>query len=212
MKKLALIPLLLISFLFVYSCDDDDDDDDDFDGIETPIEDIDPYYFNTIEPIMNQSCATSGCHDATTKADGIELTSFDRVKDAFVDEDAWEEITSNRMPVGNPLSQSDKDAIEAWIESDYTDGVVETPATYVNDIAPLINQSCATSYCHDSGAPSAGLDLSTYALVKTAFSSTGSSSSLGRIKSGNMPKNGTAFTQTQIDLIENWIDNGFIQQ
>lgn len=212
MKKLALIPLLLISFLLVYSCDSDDDDDDDFDDIETPIEDIDPYYFNTIEPIMNQSCATSGCHDATTKADGIELTSFDKVKDAFVDEDAWDEITSNRMPVGSTLSQADKDAIEAWIESDYTDGVVETPATYVSDIAPLINQGCATSSCHDSSLPKADLDLSTYELTKTAFTVTGSLSSLGRIKSGNMPKNGTPFTQTQIDLIENWINNGFLQQ
>ncbi len=174
MKKLTLIPLLLISFLLVYSCDSDDDDDiDDGDDIVTPIEDIDPYYTNTIEPIINQSCATSGCHDAATKADGIELTSFDKVKDAFVNEHAWEEITSNRMPVGTPLSQTDKDAIEAWIDSDYSDGVVEVPATYVSDIAPLMSQGCATSACHDSKSPKAGLDLSTYQLVKTTFSSTG---------------------------------------
>lgn len=40
--------------------------------------------------------------------------------------------------------------------------------TYTADIAPLFNSACATSGCHSSLFPAAGVDLSTYEKTKSA--------------------------------------------
>ena len=81
--------------------------------------------------------------------------------------------------------------------------------SYINDVAPLVNQSCATTNCHGgTRSPS----LTNYSEVKTAFEATGASSSIGRIESGNMPKNSSKLAQANIDLLNTWIETGFIQQ
>ena len=46
-----------------------------------------------------------------------------------------------------------------------TDCTGITP-TYTNDIASVMNNSCALSGCHNSSSKSAGIDLSTYDKVK----------------------------------------------
>ena len=84
-------------------------------------------------------------------------------------------------------------------------------STFTADIAPIINQGCNVTGCHNSATKASGLDLSTYALVKTAFGKTGSLSAIGRIESGNMPKNGSKLSQDKIDKLKNWIQNNFIQ-
>ena len=37
------------------------------------------YFVNEIQPIINSSCAMSGCHDAVTRAEGVELTSYAKI-------------------------------------------------------------------------------------------------------------------------------------
>ena len=39
-------------------------------------------YAKDIAPILNASCATVGCHNAATKADGYDLSSYTAVKSA----------------------------------------------------------------------------------------------------------------------------------
>ena len=37
------------------------------------------YYKEDIQPIIDGNCSMSDCHDAVTKSDGIDLSSYDRV-------------------------------------------------------------------------------------------------------------------------------------
>lgn len=78
--------------------------------------------------------------------------------------------------------------------------------TYVNTIEILITQGCASTNCHGGGKSPM---LTNYEQIKTAFEATGTWSALGRIESGNMPKNGSPFSQTSIDNIKAWIANGY---
>ncbi|WP_139958206.1 choice-of-anchor D domain-containing protein [Flavicella sediminum] len=173
---------------------------------------VEPFYENIIAPIVANNCSTTGCHSTASKSGGIAMTTFLESKNAFVTDKAWDEIQSGRMPKGGSLTTTQKDELLKWIESNYTDGIVPVSASYQTDIAPIINQSCATTACHDSNSPKAGLDLSTYAFVKTAFTATGTSSAIGRIESGNMPQGGSKLSQTKIDLIKSWIAGGFSEQ
>lgn len=170
-------------------------------------------YTNTIAPIMARSCSTTGCHTSNRPAAQLPLTTFEEVKNGFVVDDSWGEIASGRMPkAGVPsLTQEDKDHLQLWINTGYPTGEL-TAITYASKIAPIINQNCATSSCHDSSNPKGGLDLSNYLNTKNSFEATGSSSSIGRIESGNMPKNASMLSQANIDLLKTWIDTGFIEQ
>ena len=166
-------------------------------------------YENTIAPIMAQSCSTTGCHSGNNPAGQVALTNFTEVKNGFIIDDSWGEIVSGRMPkAGVPsLTQDDKDNLQLWINTGYPSGELVS-VTYTSNIAPLINQSCATTNCHGgSRSPS----LTNYSEVKTAFEATGANSSIGRIERGNMPKNSSKLADEKINLIKTWIETGFLQ-
>ena len=167
-------------------------------------------YTNTIAPIIAQSCATTACHDTNNPAAQLSMTSFTEVKNGFIVDDSWGEIQSGSMPKpGVPsLTQDDKDNLQLWINSGFPSGELAT-TSYINHIAPIINQSCATTACHDG---SRFPNLTSYAKVKTAFEATGNSSAIFRIEAGTMPKDSDDLPLAQIDLIKAWIETGFIQQ
>jgi hypothetical protein len=96
---------------------------------------IDPFYFSTIAPIIMQNCSTSGCHSATSKASGFAMTNFLEIKGVFIGDDAWGEITAGRMPKGRSLTQTQKDDLMKWIDSDYTDGSATLAVTSLHNIA-----------------------------------------------------------------------------
>ncbi|WMX13953.1 MULTISPECIES: hypothetical protein [unclassified Aureispira] len=81
-----------------------------------------PTYTNHIKSIMDANCAYSGCHDATTKADGINLSNYG----AVVSESSrarfmgsmQHEGSYSRMPEGKAqLSTSDLQKIYCWIQN-----------------------------------------------------------------------------------------------
>lgn len=71
-----------------------------------------------IQPMINSSCATSGCHDAGTASAGYNLTSHQLISDA-----AQDMLNAMRgqngftpMPFGmDPLPDSTIQQFEAWI-------------------------------------------------------------------------------------------------
>lgn len=73
------------------SNDDDDDDSDTTStsgsdttstgGSDTTTVDV-ISYANDIQPILNQNCAYSGCHNSATKADGYDFSSYTTTKKA----------------------------------------------------------------------------------------------------------------------------------
>ena len=95
---------------------------------------------------------------------------------------------------------------------------------YSTQIQPIFDNNCIS--CHiDGGTYFGGLDLSSYSLVMEGGSSGNtivpydhsSSELFHRItldESDNefMPQNGTSLSQTEIDLIAQWIDEGALQE
>lgn len=79
-------------------------------------------YSTNIASIVATSCASSGCHDATTAASGIILETYEQVKRS-VDAGGFlgsilHENGYAPMPLGGQfLPQCDIDQIQVWIDS-----------------------------------------------------------------------------------------------
>jgi hypothetical protein len=77
-------------------------------------------YTNDIKPILDASCATSGCHSASKKAAGYDFSTYTGVKEhvghnAFMG--SMQHLSGyNSMPQGSPkLSDSILQKISCWI-------------------------------------------------------------------------------------------------
>lgn len=61
-------------------------------------------YSVDIQPIINNSCATSSCHDASNPADKLDLSSYEKVKDHIQHAKFWGALEHNTkyepMPKG----------------------------------------------------------------------------------------------------------------
>ncbi len=99
------------------------------DNNSTDVEDITydctsstPTYTTDIKPIMDSQCATSGCHDATTRAEGIDLSTYASVSGAASEKKfrgSIEHLSGYKeMPErASKLPDSDLQKIYCWIES-----------------------------------------------------------------------------------------------
>jgi hypothetical protein len=67
--------ILMLFALIVISCSKDDTTTADCSGST-------PTYTADIAPILNASCALSGCHTAAFPSDGIDLSSYQKAKSA----------------------------------------------------------------------------------------------------------------------------------
>jgi hypothetical protein len=79
--------------------------------------------------------------------------------------------------------------------------------SYTNDVKPILDNRC--NNCHSGTAPSGGIDLSTYAQVKVYVVNGKLMGSITYAKGYSpMPKNGSKLSNCQIQLIQDWIDLG----
>lgn len=185
------------------------------------------YYNRDIQPIFTASCAYSGCHDATTREKGIQLTDYNSVMSTADIEPGdldggklYEKITetdpNERMPPRpkNPLSSSQITLIAKWINQGAKnlscDECDTTNLTYANGIKAIFDQNCIT--CHGGSNPSAGLSLTTYQDVKNALIDP--LDLIVRINGGDnsnpvMPQGGR-MTQCNIDKIQSWYNQGIL--
>lgn len=180
-------------------------------------------YFNRdVLPILVSNCAKSGCHDATSHKEGVNLTNYDKVMQTGgvkagkpSSSDLYESIIStgqNAMPPSGPLSEADKQTIEKWITQgaknltckDQCDTV---NVTYTNTIAPMLVKSC--NGCHTGIYAGGGIDLSTYngakevALNGRLYGSVSYASGFSA-----MPKGGTKLTDCQLLAMDKWVKAG----
>jgi hypothetical protein len=81
-------------------------------------------------------------------------------------------------------------------------GSTTAAVSYKNTIAPIMAKSCATSStCHASGDPW-GVDLDTYAGVKS-----NAAASISAIKGGTMPPSGT-ISAADLKSLQDWVNAG----
>lgn len=137
---------------------------------------------SNVLPIFVSNCAKSGCHDAVTKKEGIQLDNYNGIMQGIKPNDPggskyWRVIIEtkpqDRMPPppDAPLSTAQKDSIYKWI----VQGALNTTNCAVNcdplqfsytiTIRSILNNNCVG--CHGAVAPGAGLNLTDYNTVQT---------------------------------------------
>jgi mono/diheme cytochrome c family protein len=181
------------------------------------------YFTNTIQPLLNSTCALTGCHDAITRKDGIELTSYQKI------------MSTGGVTAGNPsnsklykiiirtdnermppppqpaFTSAQKDLVYKWILQGARNNACnacDTAAfTYAAVIGPLVNTYCKG--CHNPSSLGGGIDLSSYTTVKTQALN---GKLMGTITQAAgyspMPKGGTKLSDCRIKQVQKWIAAG----
>jgi uncharacterized membrane protein len=209
--------LLIIAVLAVASCKHESQNPDDPTGTADDI-----CFERDILPIFQSNCALSGCHDASTQADGVQLTSYSTILNTGEIEpgkpnssEAYEEIAKGKMPPYGytPLSQAQKDLLYKWIADGAKNGV-DCPSTcdsntytYSGAVSKIMAQRCVG--CHSGSNASGGIDLSSHAAVKAQATR---GALLGSIQGKSpwkfMPQGGTSLSDCEIAQIRKWMEAG----
>lgn len=186
------------------------------------------YFKFQVLPLLRSNCALSGCHNAASAQKGVILDSYNSVittadVEAFdldksdLYEVVVEEDEKDRMPPSPraPLSASQIQIIADWILQGAKDldcdpeaeACNTTEVSFSEEILPILQHNCTG--CHGGSAPTAGIDLSTYAAVVPVAES---GKLLGVITHQpgfpKMPQGGEQLLQCDIDRIRSWIDAG----
>jgi hypothetical protein len=114
MQKLI---IFLLFIFFIVACKDPGDTVIGYSCSTSPI----PTYTGTIKAIMDSSCATVGCHDAITKADGYELSNYTTTKLNATEKLLLSiEHRSGVKPMpkgGNIIPEAQRIAIYCWVQN-----------------------------------------------------------------------------------------------
>ncbi len=181
------------------------------------------YYVYDIQPILTANCAMSGCHDATTRADGVDLSNYTRTMSTGgvragnpSGSTLYDEIIRGKMPPrGYPaLTQAQKDIIAKWINQGAKNlacnaniGNCDTTAVkYSVQITSILQNKC--NGCHSNATTGGGILLTTYAQVKTTVDNGKFWGSVAQLAGYSpMPKGGS-LTACELNRIQAWIRKG----
>ena len=175
-----------------------------------------------ILPVLQSSCAITGCHDGTSGEIDYVFTNYTNTKQAVIPGNPAESklynvlITSEveeKMPPSPypPLSTAARDSIYNWISygalDEYCGEACDTVTepTFSGTVWPIIELNCRG--CHSGGAPSGGILLTNY--TEVAASAT-SGKLTGVLRDGTyvlMPPSG-ALSECRIRQIELWVQAG----
>lgn len=181
------------------------------------------YFVSEIMPIIASNCAMSGCHDAATHAEGVNLTSYARILKYVTpgnpsNSELYSIITTtnsgHRMPPPprSPLTTAQITKIQKWIlqgarNNSCVGGCDTTQFTYAAVIKPMMDTKCVG--CHRSGSLGGNIDLSTYTgtrVVALNGKLLGSISQLAGFSP--MPKNMAKLSDCEITQVRKWINAG----
>lgn len=185
------------------------------------------YFENEILPLLISNCAMSGCHDAQTRADGINITTYagvilgGEVKPGKPNEsDLYEKLVEDRLdkrmpPPPYPALPADKIAkVRKWIEQGAKNNACNDTSTcdtlnlsFATHIQPTMQANCVG--CHGANNPSAGINLSTLSGVRAVATNgrlVGAVSKLAGFVP--MPPAGNGLSSCHINQIKAWINQG----
>ena len=236
----AFLSLIIFPLLLVYSCKHEPE----FLGVATSTDTVgnngnnnnggvsgtscskDTVYFvQQVLPLLQSSCAMSGCHDAITHKEGIRLDSYTNI------------ISSGGLQVSSPtnsklyrvmvntgeeqmppapaasMTSAQLLTISKWIGQGAKNncctesGCDTTNVKYSTHIIPIIQNTCQG--CHSGAAPGGGINLTTYAGVKAIADNGKFVGSISYLTGySGMPKNGNKLTDCQITMVKLWINQG----
>jgi uncharacterized membrane protein len=182
------------------------------------------YYTKDIKPILNSSCAVSGCHDSKSKVEGLDFSNYSGAYNTSnpgqpQSSDLYKVITSTGKkqmpPNGYPsLDSMQLSMIYKWILQGAKNEICTdnascdtTNAKYSTTISSILKTNCVG--CHNSTNTSGGIDISNYSEVNNLVSN-GKLVGTINFKSGysQMPPSGTQLSLCDRSKIERWIANG----
>lgn len=186
------------------------------------------YYELDIQPLLHSNCAFSGCHDAATAQDGVDLSSYEQVIQTadvrpfnLSGSDLYEVITDSdpdkQMPPPSrpPLNSDQINLIAKWILQGAENLTCDPSATecdtlsrsYLVHIVPIVQTHCQG--CHSGSTPSGGINLSTHPGIETVAEN---GRLLGAITHNPaysaMPQGGTQLGECEISQIRSWVEDG----
>lgn len=180
-----------------------------------------------ILPIFIANCAQSGCHDAASRQEGYEFTSYATItskkfRPGDLDEtELFKKISDHdeddRMPPPPfpRLTDTQVGLVRRWIliGAPNTTGCKSSCDTnnfaFTAGIQPILNQHCRG--CHSSAAPSAGIALDNYAGVR-AVALDGRLLGAIRRETGftAMPQGAAKLSDCKIRQVEKWVAGGAV--
>lgn len=181
------------------------------------------YFTNEVFPIIASNCTMSGCHDAITQAEGVNLTNYTNIMKyvragnaggsklykVMIDTDPRDRMPPPPM---SPLSSAQLAKIQKWINQGAKNnsciGSCDTTSfTYNAVIKPMMETKCAG--CHKPGNLGGNIDLSTYASTKVvALNGKLLGSISHQVGYSPMPKNGAKLQDCEITQVRKWITAG----
>ena len=174
-----------------------------------------------ILPIFNSKCASSGCHDASSRAEGYVLDSYKHIMKGGISKghpnasELYSTIIDGEMPPRRSpkLTSSEINLIHDWIAAGAKNGINcvsrcdSSQFAFSTAILPLMNKFCVG--CHSSGNASASVDLSSYTGVKKSISQgQGLMTSINQNGNFPMPKGGNKLIDCEINQVKRWINAG----
>ncbi len=184
------------------------------------------YFPLDVLPILEANCAFGGCHDAGTKAEGVQLDTYvntittGEVKPGNPNKsELLEVIKDNSMPPA-PYAQMNAEQvsiIEKWILQGAknltctSDGSCNTTdVSFANIVTPILQLKCLS--CHAAAvyvAVGGGVDLSSYNAVKAQALNGRLFGSISHAASYiPMPQGVSQLPLCEINQIKSWIDAG----
>jgi hypothetical protein len=220
-RLFIIVPLAVVGSIAIYSCAKGK-------TAEPPETcDVNKVYFaGDIQPLLNSNCAMSGCHDAKTAAEGVNLSNYTGVMKVVTagnaaNSELYKVLTASkggkRMPPApaSSLTATQISMINTWISQGAKNNscIASTTCTfgtisYSVDIKPIIDAKC-TGGCHSPSRLDGGYDLSGYDGLKSAADNEALYASItSSLASSRMPKDGDALPDCDIKKIKAWVDAG----
>lgn len=224
--RLKLLALLSCTLLVIFACRHE---------IPWPVSGVDNpatssscspdsvYFTNTILPVINAACATTGCHDAASRTEDLTLNNYSGIMQIVNAGNAggsklYRVITSTDAgdimppPPHTALPGADIAAIQKWINQGARNNqclaACDTAAfTFSGAVSMIIKTYCRG--CHNPASAGGGIDLSTYNGIKAVALSgqlMGSTRHLPGYKA--MPQGTNKLQDCQLRQIERWIEAG----
>lgn len=178
------------------------------------------YFQYDVLPVLVSSCATAGCHDATSRVSGYQLTDYaNAIKKGVsagkaTSSKIYTEIANGSMPTpssGIKMTQAQKDVVAKWINQGAKNlscnpsfGLCDTTKVlYSTFIKPLIQDKCLG--CHTGGTN----DVSTFAAVQKMALSGKLYGSIGRLAGYRpMPEGSPQLPTCEVSKIQAWVKRG----
>jgi hypothetical protein len=182
-----------------------------------------------ILPVLSNSCAMSGCHNASSAKEGVVTTSYQNVMNSGIvnagnpaSSKLYKVITASRnsedaMPP-NPyasLSKAVTDSIYKWIQRGAKNEVCAATCdttgniTYASHIAPVVSTNCQS--CHSGSSPSGNLKLTTYSEVMNAAKNGKLLTAIKRLQGASAMPPSTSLSKCQIRKFELWKSQNYLQ-